>query len=62
MPREELLASDGDESGMTIERIGTALGDAGLRCLHVGEAFTMEFDGEAMPVVMGVGVAAGALE
>lgn len=52
------LSSGEDESGLTMDRVSNALDIPDLRCIHVGRAFTVTFDGEQMPVLMGVAAAA----
>ncbi len=45
------LSSNGEEFGLTTDRVAKALSSAGLKCVQVDEAFTIAFDGEQMPVV-----------
>lgn len=52
------LSSGDDESGLTVDRVSNALSIPGLRYVHVGRAFTVTFDDEQMPVLIGVASAA----
>ncbi len=47
------LAPD-DEPGMTVSRIAHAFDAVDLIPVHIGQAFSVTFDGDEMPVVMGV--------
>lgn len=48
------LSSGDDDFGMTVKRIAGAFEGANLTCVYAGTAFSVSFDGEDMPVVMGV--------
>lgn len=52
------LSSNREEFGLTTDRVAKALSSAGLKRVQVGEAFTIAFDGEQMPVLMAVASAA----
>jgi predicted TPR repeat methyltransferase len=43
-----------DDDGLTIDRVRTACTKAGLRCDHVARAFSVLFDAEPSPVLIGV--------
>ena len=47
------LASDDGKYGMTIERISNAFSRADLCCVYVDEVFSVTFDEETLPVLMG---------
>ena len=49
-------ASDGEEFGLSENRIKTALEKAQLNSIRVGPAFTIMAENTAMPVVMGAGI------
>lgn len=54
------LASDEGGSGLTERQVKDALRKAGLGAVKAGQVFTMEADGQAMPVLMGSGVCTAA--
>ena len=49
------LSSGDDASGLTMERVSIASAKAGLASIYIGNAFTMTIEGEAAPVMMGIG-------
>ncbi len=51
------LSSGDDRDGMTLERVSDAFRTANLKPVQVETAFSVIFDGETMPVLMGVGFA-----
>ena len=51
--QSDWLASD-NEPGMSVDRISNTFDLAGLERVHVDTAYSVTFDGEEMPVVMGV--------
>lgn len=50
-------ASDGDDFGLSENRIRDALQTAGFGSIRVRQAFTIETDGKTMPVLVGAGIA-----
>lgn len=52
------LSSGDEEFGLTVDRVSNAFRGANLKCVHVDCAFTVAFEDEKMPVLIGVASAA----
>jgi predicted TPR repeat methyltransferase len=51
-----LLAEDGeDDDGLKISNVVAAFANAGLTCVRAERAFDIDFEGDASPVLIGVG-------
>jgi SAM-dependent methyltransferase len=50
------IASDDDDDGLRIDVVERALAAADLTCLHLGEAFHIDFEDDDVPVLMAVGM------
>jgi predicted TPR repeat methyltransferase len=49
-----LLDDDDDDDGLTLDTVACAFARAGLTCVHVDHAFDVAFDGDDVPVLIGV--------